>query len=133
MVAVLNEFPNFLMVENARNHDAHRTFERFLHRAIGPCRVLVAHHIVFIPAGSDDPTEIPSADSLCFNHQLMTKVFGEVSAPAIMLTLAKRTPDLRDKVLADFLDALDLEDPAGVLAMTDGQTHPALIRSGVPA
>lgn len=117
----MNQFPDFLMVENKRNHDAHRIFERFLHRAVGPCDVLVAHHIVYIPKGTDEPTEIPSADTLCFNPTLMGTVFG-AKAPALMLTLAKRPPELRDRVLADFLDELDLEDPAGVLKTAAGAT-----------
>lgn len=128
------EFQNFLMVENKRNHDAHATFERFLHRAVGPCQVLIAHHIVYIPEGTDIPTEIPSADTLCFNPDLMNTVFGEEKAGGIMLTLARRTPDLRDKVLADFLDALDLEDPAGMKTTVTGSVRPIidkLVAAGV--
>lgn len=117
---------DFLTSENQRNHDAHRTFERFLHRAVGQCEVLVAHHIVFALPGQE-PNEIPSADTLWFDPVLMGRVFGEQTAKTIMLTLAHRTPELRDKVLADFLDALDLEDPAGVLPKVTGS-----IRNVIP-
>jgi hypothetical protein len=118
---------DFLTTENQRNHDAHRVFERFLHRAIGPCEVLVAHHIVFA-VNNGEPNEIPSADTLWFDPVLMGSVFGEEKAKTIMLTLAQRTPELRDKVLEDFLDALDLEDPAGTLPKVTGS-----IKNLIPA
>lgn len=104
------KFKDFLVFENQRNHDGHKTFERFLRKALGKeVEVLVAHHIVYLVEG-EEPNEIPSADTLCFSPELMGAVFGERKAGQIMLTLAHRTPELRDKVLADFLDAQDLED-----------------------
>lgn len=118
---------DFLISENQRNHDGHRTFERFLYRAVGKCEVLVAHHIVFLIEGQE-PNEIPSADTLWFDSTLMGKVFGEEKAKSIMLTLAHRTPELRDKVAADFLDALDLEDPTGILPKVTGS-----LRNLIPA
>lgn len=117
---------DYLTSENQRNHDGHRTFERFLHRAVGKCEVLVAHHIVFLIEGQE-PNEIPSADTLWFDPVLMEKVFGE-KAKGIIATLAHRTPELRDKVAADFLDALDLEDPAGILPKVTGS-----LRNLIPA
>lgn len=110
---------DFLMTENKRNHDAHRIFERFLHRAIGECEVLVGHHIIFLQEGQE-PNEIPSADCLCFSPELMGAVFGPERAKQIMLTLAHRVSEERDRVLADFLDALDLEDPEGALKKAAG-------------
>lgn len=104
------KFKDFLQFENQRNHDDHITFNRFLQKAVGPCEVLVAHHIVFL-VGDEEPNEIPSADALMFNPELMGAVFGE-KAMGIMLTLAHRIPELRGKVLKDFLDALDLEAAA---------------------
>ena len=75
----------------------------------------MAHHIVYLVDG-EEPNEVPSADTLCFSPELMGAVFGETKGKQIMLTLAHRTPELRDKVLADFLDALDLEDKEQVAA-----------------
>jgi len=105
------KFKDFLVAENQRNHDGHKVFERFLRKALkNPAvEVLVAHHIVYLVEG-EEPNEIPSADTLCFSPELMGAVFGDKKAGQIMLTLAHRTPELRDKVLADFLDALDLEE-----------------------
>lgn len=115
------KFRDFLVAENQRNHDGHRIFERFLRKAVGKdVEVLVAHHIVYLVEG-EEPNEIPSADSLCFSPELMGAVFGETKSRQIMLTLAHRTPELRDKVLGDFLDALDLEEKeqnAAVVAAT---------------
>jgi hypothetical protein len=104
------KFKDFLVSENQRNHDGHRIFERFLTKALGQkVEILVAHHIVYLVDG-EEPNEIPSADTLCFSPDLMGAVFGEVKAKQIMLTLSHRTPELRDKVLNDFLDALELEE-----------------------
>lgn len=105
----MSKFKDYLAAENQRNHDGQKTFKRFLARAIGACDVIVAHHIVYLVDG-EDPDEIPSADTLLFSHELMGAVFGD-KAHIIMQTLAGRTPELREKVLADFLDALDLENP----------------------
>jgi hypothetical protein len=105
------KFKDFLVSENQRNHDGHKTFERFIRKALkrDDVEVLVAHHIVYL-VPDEEPNEIPSADTLCFSPELMGAVFGEKRAGQIMLTLSHRTPELRDKVLADFLDALDLEE-----------------------
>lgn len=121
----MQQVKDFLVTENERNHQGHKTFERFLHLALKlqpneRLEILVAHHIVFSVLDAEgeiigEPNEIPSADTLCFSPELMGAVFGEAKAKQIMLTLAHRTPELRDKVLADFLDALelDLRDQAG--------------------
>jgi hypothetical protein len=102
----------YLDFENNRNQVAHRAIIRFLKRAIGPdVQVVIAHHIVFMQPGKL-PNEIPSADTMWFDPEIMGKVFGD-QAPLIMQTLANRTPDLRDKVAEDFLDNLDIRDPAG--------------------
>lgn len=105
--------PEYLKLEQARNLAATRIFHRFLHRAVGQCEILVAHHIVFeLPGG--EPNEIPSADTLLFNPLLMGRVFGQ-EAPMIMSVLAHREPEIREQVLKDYLDALDVKDPEGVL------------------
>lgn len=108
-------FKDYLVYENQRNHDNHKIFQRFLQAALGEQKieVLVAHHIVYtvLDANGDavgEPNEIPSADTLLFDPDLMTAVFGE-KARAIMMTLCHRTPDLREKVLEDFLNERDLQ------------------------
>lgn len=109
---------NYLDVENSRNHKNHKIYERFLKKAIHPetrvipaveqMDVIVGHHIVFL-VGDEEPNEIPSADCLLFDPDLMKAVFKE-KAMAIMLTLCHRTPEERDLVLNDFLDGLDAEE-----------------------
>lgn len=92
-----------------RNHLGQKVFERFLKRAVGPqVNVVTAHHIIFVD-GDLSPNEIPSADSLCFDYVLMERVFGEQSK-IVMMTLCHRPPELREKVLKDFLDELDKRD-----------------------
>lgn len=110
------KFKNFLSSENLRNEQGSKTFDRFLRRAVGPdLEVLCAHHIIYVVDG-EEPNEIPSADTLLFSPELMGAVFGKDRAIPIMLTLAHRTPELRERVLADFLDELDLKDKMAVAA-----------------
>lgn len=102
-----------IRVEDQRNQDAHRTFIRFFHRAFGKdCKIVVAHHLVIIPAG-ETPLEIPSADTLWFDHDLMGKVFGKDDAETLMQALAARRPESRESFVSFMLDALDIKDPAG--------------------
>lgn len=127
------KFINFLQSEDSRNVSGHKFFEQFLRRAVGPnVQVLVAHHIVFIDEDGV-PNEIPSADTLLFNPELMGKVFGDVQAKVIMLTLAARAPNLRDRVMGDFLDMLDIQDRQAVFdALQAGASAPTTT-VGAPA
>lgn len=102
---------DYLTWEDKRNSEGHKVFKRFFERAVGvPVDVVVGHHIIFIKGGDDaEPNEVPSADTVLFDHDLMGAVFGDKALP-IMLTLAKRTPELRERVLNDQLDALDLAE-----------------------
>lgn len=103
------KFRNFLLTETDRNIANHRIFIRFLTRALNAKpETIIAHHIIYMSPG-ELPNEIPSADTLIFDHALMTAVFGD-RAPLIMQTLAQRDVDTRDKVLNDFLDMLDAEE-----------------------
>lgn len=109
---------DYLASETKRNMDAHRVFIRFLNRLYGKdTRVLVAHHIVCIPAGKT-PIEIPSADTLWFDREPMKAVFGD-DADVIMPTLLARDPDEREGAISFFLDALDMRDPDGVTTFPD--------------
>jgi hypothetical protein len=105
---------NYLAFEDQRNVDGKETFRRLLERAFKAKKLdlkgtMVAHHIVF-EVDDDAPNEIPSADTLIFDHDIMGAVFGADKAGMIMRTLVMRAPELREKVLKDFLDALDLEE-----------------------
>jgi hypothetical protein len=101
-----------LLSETTRNSTHHRVFIRFLHRAFGmDAKVMVAHHFVVIPNGKP-PIEIPSADSLWFDTELMEQVFGNDDAAIIMATLASRKPDDRETFVSGMLDALDVRDPS---------------------
>jgi hypothetical protein len=102
---------DYLKTEEMRNVTATAIFKRFLQQAVGACEVVVAHHIIFIKEG-ELPNEIPSADTLLFSNELMTAVFGESKARMIMAVLASRPPEIREKVLEDFLNAKDDENKA---------------------
>lgn len=69
---------DFLEFENARNKQHARLYESLIKRAFGECQVMVGHHIGMEFAGDlQTENEIPSADTLLFDHDLMTRCFGD--------------------------------------------------------
>lgn len=98
---------NYLAYELQRNHDNKHLYEELLKRAQKGCAVLVAHHITFTPAGEEDGNEIPSADTLLFDHEIMQAVFGEAAGP-IMVALVLAPVEKRDQRLQEYLQ--DLKD-----------------------
>lgn len=100
---------NFLEYENARNHKNHRLYERFMRLAVGKdTDVLVVHHITFKMEGEDDGNEIPSADTLMFDHELMKRVFGD-NFLYYVTQLAVRSCEERDAHFAYLLDKVEQE------------------------
>lgn len=100
----MRRFGDILENENQRNHDCHKIIEKFLRMATGQpeLEILVAHHIVFeLP--DEDTNEIPSTDTLMFNHELMSAVFAE-NAQEIMVTLVKLPVAERGAALDGFLN-----------------------------
>lgn len=102
---------DYLTAENTRNQKGHRVFIRFFKRCFGQqCDVLIAHHLT-CRLGSQT-LEVPSADTLWFDHELMYRVFGE-ETPNIIQVLAGNKAAHRDETVSRFLDALDAKDPEG--------------------
>jgi hypothetical protein len=93
-------FKYYLSYENKRNSHHQEMFVWIIKRAFG-CKevVLVGHHFV-CDYNSDLKTlnEIPSADTLLFDHDIMKECFGERSIE-IMIELAKRPVPERDEYL----------------------------------
>jgi hypothetical protein len=73
-------------------------YEELLQRAIQNCTVLVGHHLTFTEQGEEDGNEIPSADTLLFDHDIMKAVFGNAYMTVMMLLARARTED-REMVL----------------------------------
>jgi hypothetical protein len=82
---------DYLTEENKRNKDNADLYVLMLRLAFekeGTEQVLVGHHITFEFDGKiDTMNEIPSADTLLFDHDIMTRIFGD-SAIMVMKTLA---------------------------------------------
>jgi hypothetical protein len=101
---------NIVQSEIKRNHEGYSIFERALKRAFGNVKVVISHHIVYeeiVPdTGERRPEEIPSADTLWFSSEYMTKIFGEQAHP-IMRALILCAPEHREAHVARELDALE--------------------------
>jgi len=95
-----NSIKDYLGLENSRNKLHANLYTDLIQRALGPVDVLVGHHLCF-EANHDISTEneIPSADTLLFDHDIMIKVFGG-RAIEIMQRLAAEPAEQRDAILA---------------------------------
>lgn len=103
---------DYLSWHDTRNVQGHKAITRFLNRALGhpkDLKVVVGHHITYQVDEESVPNEIPSADSLLFDHDIMHLVFGD-EYKTIMVQLATRVPELRERVLSNHLDMLDRRD-----------------------
>lgn len=103
----------WLQAENDRNVHNGPIFIDLIKRAFGVDEVvMVGHHFVFEPQSSMTAldltklNEIPSADTLLFDHEIMGEVFGD-RALAIMIECAQTSCDERDSVIRRELGALD--------------------------
>lgn len=99
---------DYLSSETVRNKQHASTYERFLKAALPERRlsVFVGHHISFeIDGDLSTENEIPSADCLMFDHELMGTVFGQHNGVAIMRDLAGYNCDERDARFKFWLDA----------------------------
>ena len=98
---------DYLGTENARNKANAALFTALLQAAFGPdIDVLVGHHITFERHGQiDSENEVPSADTLIFDHAIMFKVFGE-RALSIMLRAAAKPCEQREELVAGEYAAL---------------------------
>jgi len=112
---------DYLVSENDRNHKNHALYERMLRKAFGPdTHILVAHHLTFEVAGGE-PVEIPSADTLMFDHVLMRKIFNE-DFGEVIAQLALTPRETRDQVLSNFMELLDHHGTALPMNLTIADT-----------
>lgn len=86
---------DYLVTENIRNRTHSNLLTQLVKKAFGDeANVLVAHHVTF--SGSDgNPVEIPSDDTLLFDHHIMRAAFGD-HALKIMAQLSQLPSDQRD-------------------------------------
>ena len=88
---------DYLSYENDRNKRRHKLYTDILTVAFGNEGILIAHHLVF--GGGDSPDEIPSADTLIFDHDIMQKIFGD-DFKWVLTQLACEPCESRDELLA---------------------------------
>lgn len=98
------EIKDYLGEENLRNKMHAPLFVRMLKEAWGPnYDVLIGHHICYQQHGNiDTENEIPAADTLLFDHDIMTKLFGD-RAVCVMRELATLKPGEREKKVEQLL------------------------------
>lgn len=110
----------WLQAENDRNTHHGQLFVDLLKCAFGADEVvMVGHHFVFEPKAAMTAldltklNEIPSADTICFDHDIMPAVFGPIAHP-LMKALAGLpvTDGQRDALLAKALAIRN--DPCGI-------------------
>jgi hypothetical protein len=102
----------WLQAENDRNTHNGLNFIDIIKKAFGVNEVvMVGHHFVFEPTEAmkkldlSQLNEIPSADTLIFDHDIMTAVFG-ADAKIIMAQLSQLpvTGGARDAKLREFIN-----------------------------
>lgn len=94
---------DFLTYENGRNK-THRALYQAILKIAFPKEetpALIVHHLTFTDGGKE-PNEIPSADTLIFDHDIMGRVFGDDAIP-VMIDCARVDCTKREKVLAEHL------------------------------
>lgn len=102
----------WLQFENDRNTHHGQIFIDLIKRAFRVDEVvMVGHHFVFEPQAAMQKldltqlNEIPSADTLLFDHDIMTAVFGADAIP-LMVEMARRPCSARDDVVRTALEKL---------------------------
>lgn len=96
----MEQIKDYLGTENARNKKHAALYTKLIQRAFGETNdVLIGHHLTFEQHGDiETENEIPAADTLLFDHDLMTRVFGK-DAIRLMMLLARVPADKREALV----------------------------------
>lgn len=87
---------DYLTYENTRNRKNHALYSAIFNQAFPQCRMtLIVHHLSFQLPGKE-PNEVPSADSLLFDHDIMRACFGDDALP-IMAKASQLPCEERDE------------------------------------
>ena len=94
--------------ENDRNTVYSELYKAIIREAYGVKDVICAHHLVYVVVerGADGfeyqrVQEVPSADTLIFDHDVAKKIWGEARYKRVLCCLAFQTTENRDAVLAE--------------------------------
>ena len=103
---------NYLSYEGHRNRTHAAIYRKMMHLAFageGETAIIIGHHLTFQFGGDlETENEIPAADTLIFDHDIMGAIFG-ARAISIMQALAAVPVDARDEALAGYLAALSAQ------------------------
>lgn len=103
-----NPVKNYLITENERNKASADLFTRMIRVAFGDKdQIMIAHHLTFeVDNNLNTVNEIPSADTLIFDHEAMKVIFGEAYYLDVMRSLAVLpvAGGARDKYLRELMD-----------------------------
>lgn len=97
--------------ENDRNADSAELFKAIIREAYGCHDVIIAHHLVYVTEEHREGfayqiiEEVPSADSLIFDHEVAKKIWGEDRWEKILMRLAIEPVATRDKLLGELFYA----------------------------
>lgn len=94
---------DYLGEENQRNKRHADLFQKLLQLAFGAnVDVLVGHHLTFEVHGDiSTENEVPAADTLLFDHDIMGKVFGSDAVPLMQRLAATRCEQREEIVRAE--------------------------------
>lgn len=95
--------------ENDRNAENSELYKTIIREAFNVKDVIVAHHLVYVTSEKRDGfeyqivEEIPSADSLIFDHAIAKKIWGPDFLPTLV-KLATEPAETRDALLKRLYD-----------------------------
>lgn len=90
--------------ENDRNRCSKTLITDMIKEAFGVDQVFVGHHILYeLPDDHQGavPEELPSFDTMMFDHDIMERLFGDKYLEVIVY-LAKEPVETRDQLLGQF-------------------------------
>jgi hypothetical protein len=90
---------DYLVWENDRNKRNHKLYTDILHHCFGADGVIIGHHLTF--GGEEAPDEIPSADTLIFDHPIAQMIWGD-GYLAVLEHLAVLPAEQRDIALSTY-------------------------------
>lgn len=100
--------------ENDRNAENSKLFSDIIKEAYNVDQVIIAHHLVYVIQDTDKDgfniqviEEVPSADSLIFDHEVAEKIWGP-SYLVILQELASLPQVQRDQKLSEYYYARGL-------------------------
>jgi hypothetical protein len=95
--------------ENARNAKHRQLFSDMIREAYGADQVIIAHHLVYVAGEKRIENglefdyqiveEIPSADTLIFDHDAAKTIWGERYWQGVLVKLAMLPVEARDQLL----------------------------------